>query len=209
MLKTPIKFTKKTVLKKYSFLLILIFNLFVYQKNRAQSRSNYENEWLLGIGFNTVMDSGDSLNELFNFKESYHFSVPFKISIEKKINSFQGVELRGTTNTYKKSKKFNEGILSEDISFRSIDLSYKYYFFNRQISHYQNKIFGYGSAGFGKSWFGKVGDSHLHLGAGLNYKVHKNIMLSLQSIGKLSISEDVSNNYIQVDFGAVIPLNFF
>lgn len=175
----------------------------------AQNYTGKQKNWTLGLGFNSIIDSGESINDVFDIGQSHHFSNPFKISLEKKINSIIGVEIRGTSNKYKESKKFNSGFLREDISFLSIDSSVKYYFTNKPNGYNPSKFEGYGIGGIGISWYNGANDQNIHIGGGINYKINKNLHLNFQSIGKLSVrSGSNSNNYIQLDLGVLLPFSF-
>ena len=166
------------------------------------------NEFILGVGFNTIVDSGENINEIINFSESYHFSRPFKLSLEKKLNLNHGIEIRGTSNLFKTTKKFNSGFPTEDIDFYSLDVSFKYHFIKgKNCCFFEPKaLTSYALAGLGRSWFNNLQDNTFHIGGGLNYQFYKELKLNIQTIAKIGITGDVSNNYLKIEFGILIPL---
>jgi len=203
---------QRIIEKKAIYIFVILST--IYCSAFAQFNNKKENGWILGLGTNTIIDSGESLQDFFNFERTYHFSTPFKISIEKKLNFNHGIEVRATTNNFVPPKKFNSGSLREEIGFFSIDASYKYHFLLKKSYNQPNKLFGYSTAGFGHSWYnrdlngGNFTDVQFHIGAGVNYKIYQDIMLNFQLIGKLSTTEDIANNYVQMDFGVLIPISF-
>lgn len=170
--------------------------------------SQMNREWIFGIGVNTNIDSGESIADFIDVSETWQFSNPFKISIEKKLNILNGIELRATSNKYKTTKKFNNGFPREEIDFYSADISYKLYIFGANLNKRNNKLTGYMTTGAGISWYNGEDDTNLHIGGGINYAISKHFGLNLQTTSKLSISSsDISNNYLQIDFGFIFPIN--
>ncbi|WP_010520651.1 outer membrane beta-barrel protein [Aquimarina agarivorans] len=191
-------------LMKIFCLISIVFCVNLYaQKSKTPS-------WILGVGFNAINDSGLSTEGLFNFSENYNVSRPFKISVEKKLNYRNGIELKALLNRFKTNKKFNSGFPTEDIDFFAIDFMYKYYLIKNEIDYLSNKrgIALYGTMGPGISFFNDINNVTINLGTGINYPIAKQFDINFQVTPKISVSNKAfSNNYFQFELGVMFYLD--
>lgn len=187
---------------------LIFFYLIVSSSVFGQSSSYYEKGLIIGVGVNTVVDSGEGFGSLFEFKDNYHFSHPFTLSLEKKLGYNHGIKLRGSSNIYRKGKRYNSGLINNAIEFYSLDLSYLYHFTKNKPTSKVNPVSGYGFLGIGNSWYNSVGDLNIHIGSGLEYVIYQEIKFQFQGLAKLALTGENANNYFQLDFGVIVPFRY-
>ena len=191
--------------KKMIFLALLGLSL----KGFSQGAAIYNNNpWIVGFGLSAIDDSGSKLGDFFKFNKSYHFSLPFKASVEKRFKDDFGWQANLSTNIFKEGKIYNEGVLEEDISFFAIDIMAKYYATNLFMNKYRAFFEGYGTVGIGRSFYDWKGGNTINIGGGLNFYIINNVRFFAQALAKISTTNsNLATNYFQYDFGFIYRLN--
>ena len=184
--------------------------LLITKNASSQTCCENNNPWIIGFGINVIYDSGEKVSGFLDFNENYHFSNPFRLSIEKRFKDDFGFEISGTSNRYLEGKSINGLTVQEDISFLGLEGVFKYYITNRYLNIYRAIYEGYIGSGLGISFFDNTGATYANLNFGVNYYLSESIYLNGQVNGNFSISNNdnvVGSNYIQYNLGLIIKLS--
>jgi OOP family OmpA-OmpF porin len=159
--------------------------------------------WIFGVGVNTVHDSGDVSNNLFDISDEWN-TVPFpsRISIGRYFKSGLGIEAIGTYNQYNKVKIIDGIPSSENIDYFGLDA---------RLTYDLNKIIGqtgwfdpYVGIGIGYTDASKLGRGTYNATVGFRTWFSDRWGLDFSSSGKWSIgSENDVTNHIQHAAGVV------
>ena len=117
------------------FLWLISFNINSAQDLRLSSKDyTVESSWMLGLGYNFVVDSGEGLKGLLDVEENWHGLVyPSRISVGRYYKSGLGVEGIASYNKYKVGK-----IIDGAVNLVESD----YIAFDARLSYDLNKIIG-------------------------------------------------------------------
>lgn len=155
-----------------------------------------QSSWVVGLGFNAVVDSGKRLNQPFAIGDDWNI-VPFpsRLNIGRYFSSGIGVEVIASYNKYKAGKQVDNVMLPNDIDYYATDV---------RVTYALNKIWG------GSKWFDP------YVGGGVGYTKASNqgrgtmngivgfktwfsdrFGLDFNSSGKWSMNTDKATNHLQ------------
>jgi hypothetical protein len=174
----------------------------------AQTNSIHENPWVLGLGINVVYNPGTLFNGMLDIKNNYNYSYPIRISLEKRFMKNYGFEVAGNFNTFLKGKTIDGIKIEDDVSFFSIDGTFKYYITNIYQNVYRAIYEGYIATGVGNNFYDKsYGGMTANLGGGINLYISENFRFNGQAMAKISIDNNPKRtNYIHYNIGFIIRL---
>lgn len=189
--------TKNTLIL---FVLLSFTNVFY-----SQVKPYNKNPWIIGVYLNAINDSGEGLTEVFN-TNSYNFSSPVKLSIEKRFKDNFGIEFSTSFNKFLPSKNNNLAILeNETIDFFSLDFTIRYYLTNHFFNPNRSIMESFTFLGLGDTSYNyTISGYTLNLGGGINIFITEKLRAAIIATGKLSVSKLESlTNYLQLDFGLI------
>ena len=199
-------------MKQFQLLLLTFIFCSVFTTLQAQTyRKNFnkkqQGDWFLGIGFNTVSDSGKGkLADIFGGKNG-NFSNPFILQGEYFTNKNFSIQARLSFNNYKSGKIIDSRTIQQgdEPSYLAIDFNSKYHF--AQLIH-SNVLEPFVVAGIGyttiKSYTAlnetvpvpTVGRVTINTGVGTNYWFTKNWAIQVDVLGKFGLKSEKNSAYI-------------
>jgi hypothetical protein len=188
------------------------------KKEELTSNKAAGNQWIFGLGLNTVNNSGAQFKDLSNSDHWAFGKIPFYGSVATQFTSKWAAKATLSFNYFKDGKIMNgETILGQseggnDAGYLAFDLGAEYYFLNTK------KVAPYLLAGMGVSFFGDyttvanpgVGVNTqdvltLNAGLGANVWFSDHWGLNVTAIGKWGINKN-SSNQSQASIGALYKL---
>lgn len=162
--------------------------------------------WQFGLGWNVVDDDGRGFCQTFDYKEVWNVPVfPSRVMADRYLKKGMSIELAGTFNQYKASKRINDttGLSG---NFLAIDANFKYSFYNMIGTTWFDP---YVSAGVGitnRTVYSSPLLLHSQLNGGVNFWLFKGFGIQLQASGKLALTGGEflgKNDYLQYTAGIV------
>lgn len=190
----------------FSFLVFFMLSSLSFAQDELQitaKDSIVQSSWIFGVGLNAVDDSGNVFDELLNFTDEWNLvPYPSRVSIGRYFKSGLGLEAIGTYNQYKEGKNVDGEILTENISYYSID---------GRITYDLNKIIGetgwfdpYVGIGAGYTDANNRGRGTYNAIVGFRTWFSDRWGLDLNATGKWAMSESEGvSNHLQYAAGAV------
>lgn len=188
------------------------------QKEELSSNKEQGNQWIFGLGLNTVNNSGAQFKDLSNSDHWAFGRIPFYGSVEPRFTDKWSAKATLSFNYFKDGKVINgETILGQseggnDAGYLAFDLAANYYFLTSK------KVEPYLLAGMGVSFFGDyttVANPSLQLktqdvltlnaGLGANVWFSDHWGLNVNVIGKWGLNKN-STNQSQASIGALFKL---
>ncbi len=186
---------------------LCLFFMFTTIDVNSQAYLDDDNPWILGFGLNVIYDSGEGINGVFDVKDNYNYSNPFRIVIEKRFKNDYGFEVAGSFNRFLEGKNVNGSIAREDTNFFGIEGMFKYYLTNLYLNKYRAMYEGYMSSGVGVGFYNGEMATTANVGIGVNYYITESLRLNGQVTGNFSVDNSkVGSNYIQYNLGFIIRL---
>ncbi len=185
------------------FLILVLSNSF---EVRSQS-GNFENPWIFGVGINLINDSVETIEDLFDLKDNYHYQTPISLSLEKRFKNDFGLEGRINFNKQIQGKKVNGLTLQEDVTVIAFDGHLKYYITNLWLNARRAIYEGYLSAGPGVTFFDSSDKITANFAVGINWFLSEQTRFNTQAVLKEGVSGNPANSYIQFNFGIIFRLN--
>lgn len=157
--------------------------------------------WIFGLGYNTIDDSGDVLNNLFNVNQSWNrVPYPSRVSIGKYFENGLGIEAIAAFSKYNKGTRVDKININEEKEF---------YSFDARLSYDLNKFFGetgwfdpYVGLGLGYSKANSISRGTFNGVLGFRAWFSDNWGLDVNSTGKWSLNSNATN-YKQHAIGVV------
>ena len=188
------------------------------KKETLTSNKAGGNQWIFGLGFNTVNNSGAEFKDLSNSDHWAFGKIPFYGSVATQFTDKWAAKATLSFNYFKDGKVMNgETILGQseggnDAGYLAFDLGAEYYFLNTK------KVAPYLLAGMGLSHFGDYSTTQdpfivvapitvvtLNTGFGINYWFSDHWGLNVTAIGKWGLNKN-STNQSQASIGALYKL---
>ncbi|MFK5972247.1 MAG: OmpA family protein [Flavobacteriaceae bacterium] len=195
------------------FLFIIVFLTFNQVSSQEQEElkltskdSIVQSSWVVGLGFNAVVDSGEQLKQPFAIGDNWNM-VPFpsRLNIGRYFSSGIGLEVIASYNKYKAGKQVDKVILLNDIDYYAVD---------SRVTYALNKLWG------GSKWFDP------YVGGGVGYTKASNqgrgtmngivgfktwfsdrFGLDFNSTGKWSMNTDKATNHLQYAVSGLYRFN--
>ncbi len=188
------------------------------KKEEVTSNKSASNQWIFGLGFNTVNNSGAGFKDLTNSDHWAFGRIPFYGSVAAQFTNKWAAKATLSSNYFKDGKVINnETILGQseggnDAGYLALDLGAQYYFLNTK------KVAPYLMAGTGVSFFGdyttvanptaQVNTQDiwtLNAGLGANVWFSNHWGLNINLLGKWGLNKN-STNHSQASIGALYRL---
>ncbi|MBU2950229.1 outer membrane beta-barrel protein [Tamlana agarivorans] len=215
--------------KLYLLLPLVWINLITaqdYTDLKAPEKSNtttsqFENNWSFTAGVNIVDDSGNSLNNLFKFKENqahnWAFQTPITIGAEYYFKEQFSFYAKASFNSFKPGKSIDGTIVDSESNpdFFAFDLGAKYSFRklikSETFDFYMGYGFGYTSI---EEYINKKNQQEIqpksritgNASLGLNIWFTKNMALNMDAAAKFTYTSDASH-YLQYNLAVVYLLS--
>ncbi len=158
--------------------------------NGISSFSQDDNPWVLGVGFNTVDNSGTRFKQLLNITDNWNLSRLLKFSAEKRFLFDYGIELSTTLNKFNSGKMINSEFNIQEVNYLSVDIMAKNYVSNYFTNPQHSTYTGYIVGGLGNNFFDGVLNQTLNAGFGINIRIKYDLRINLQTLGKFSIDDN-------------------
>jgi hypothetical protein len=182
-------------------LIVILVACFTLSGFAQSDRSIERDEWILGLGLNTINSLGSK--NPFESPSDWAFRNPISISAETRWARLFTLEIGLSFNGFKEGKELDAlGPPSDDIFYYAIDTSLKYYF-GEYIFPETKWIDFYGAGGLGLF---HIEDTNLsfNIGGGALFWLDRTNTygLKLQGIGKFAVDHSNSggeypNNHFQ------------
>lgn len=198
-----------------TFLFCLIGMQFVTSQNAIDTTSvQYKDDWVIGLGFNAVNDSGKGAKDFFNVRDNWNFGIPFYVSVENYLNNQFSVGANLSFNKIREGKLLDgQTILAggNEAGYAAIDLAVKYSF--RDVFKLKS-LEPYVFLGAGVTYIGDYqteqnndiikGISRLTIntGIGCNYWFSSTWGVNLNLAGKFGVGKNVTNQ-VQSSLGVL------
>jgi hypothetical protein len=197
-------------MKNTTLLLLILFGFGLANSFGQSTRSIDKNEWLIGVGFNTINSQG-SKSPVGDISD-WAFRYPLAVSAETYWSRLFSVELAASLNGYKAGDDIDAvGPSDDNLTYFAIDTHLKYYF-GEKIFPRTEWIDFYAMAGLG---FFTVEDGNLsgNIGGGAMFWLDKKQSkgIKLQGVAKLAFNHSNSgstyaNNHFQYNLMFVFRL---
>ncbi len=201
-------------MQKIAFITILFFSVFSFSQDRLTGDPiTFTKHWIIKAGVNAVDDSREwKPFDFLNDESSSAFSNPIALGIEYRFANANSISLFGSLNKWKANEGLIDGVLlTEDRSYSSVDLSYKFYFDHFFLN--ANWLDIYIEGGLGLYFISADGpfterESKLsqNLGFGSIIWFSKSVGLNLQIVNKFSREELYTGNHVQYFAGLTFKL---
>lgn len=173
----------------------------------------FTKHWIIKVGVNAVDDSNKwKPFDFLSDQSTSAFSNPIALGVEHRFSNANSISLFGSLNKWKANEGIIDGVpLTEDRSYSSVDLSYKFYFDHYFFNASWLDIYLEGGAGlFFLSESGPFTERKSkfsqNLGFGSIFWFTKSIGLNMQVINKFSREEQYSGNHVQYFAGLTLKL---
>ncbi|WP_271782584.1 hypothetical protein [Aquimarina algiphila] len=175
--------------------LLFLVLIFFIKTSLAFSQENYS--WILGLGINTVDNSGSRFDELLEIENNWNISRLAKATLEKRFEYDYGLEVGFSINKFSGGKTINSEINQESLEYFAIDLMVKNYISNYWLwgCDCNNPWYNlYITGGWGGNFFNGGINNTLNIGFGMNIKLGIYMWLNFQTLGKFSIDNNTPGN---------------
>jgi len=149
---------------------------------------------VVGVGVNSVDNSGSRFSEVLNVKENWNFSRLLRITVEKRYDFDYGVIAALSMNKFNVGKTINSEENKTSLGYLSLDIMFKNYTTNYFLDPKHAKYEGFVAAGLGANLIGSELAKTINLGLGINLYLDFDLRLNLQTVGKFSIDSATSGN---------------
>ena len=185
----------------------LILFLFIFQFYFSQNR-NISAPFSINIGANVIDSSGEQnpTNLLSSFDEKIAYGLPFEVGLSYEISDKIGVFSNLSLNTFQEGKNLDGIFLSEELSYWSLDLGARYYFYVLPFSR-DSYIEFYGHGGLGVFNIQNISLTG-NAGVGARYWINPAIGIYANSAGKFAFDNKfIQSNHYQYALGLIIRFN--
>jgi len=201
-------------MKQLTIYALLLCSFFSFSQERLTGDPiTFTKYWIIKAGVNAVDDSRDW--KPFDFlkdESSSAFSNPIALGIEYRFANANSISLFGSLNKWKAEEGLIDGgLLTEDRSYSSVDLSYKFYFDHFFLN--ANWLDIYIEGGLGLYFISAEGpfterESKLsqNLGFGSIIWFSDSVGFNLQIVNKFSREELYTGNHVQYFAGLTFKL---
>ena len=199
---------------RITFITLLLWTTLSFSQDRITGDPiTFTKHWIIKVGVNAVDDSNKwKPFDFLSDQSPSAFSNPLALGVEHRFSNANSISLFGSINKWKANEGLIDGVLlTEDRSYSSVDLSYKFYF-----DHYffnANWLDIYLEAGGGLFFISETGafderktKFSQNIGFGSIIWFSKFIGLNMQVINKFSREELYSGNHVQYFAGLTIKL---
>ncbi len=200
-------------MQKFAFITVLFFSVVSFSQDRITGDPiTFTKYWIVKAGVNAVDDSNKwKPFDFLNDESSSAFSNPVALGVEHRFSNANSISLFGSLNKWK-TEVISDGVLvTEDSSYSSVDLSYKFYF-----DHYffnANWLDIYFEGGLGVFFISETGafteretKFSQNLGFGSIIWFSKSVGLNLQIVNKFSREDLYTGNHVQYFAGLTLKL---
>ena len=201
-------------MQKITLITLIFWSAISFSQDRISGDPiTFTKSWIIKAGVNAVDDSNKwKPFDFLSDQSSTAFSKPFALGVEHRFSNANSVSLFGSLNKWKANEGIIDGeVLTEDRSYSSVDLSYKFYFDHFFIN--SNWLDIYLEAGGGLFFISESGPFServtkfsQNLGFGSIFWFTNTIGLNLQVINKFSREEEYSGNQVQYFAGLTFKL---
>jgi len=202
-------------MQKITLITLLFWSVLSFSQDRITGDPiTFTKNWIIKAGFNAVDNSGKWKPFDFTSDESTSaFSNPFALGVEFRFANANSISLFGSLNKWKANEGIVDGsLITEDQSYASGDLSYKFYFdhffFN---ANWLDLYFEGGLGLFFISENGPFNDRQSNfsqnLGAGSIIWFSRSVGLNLQAISKFYRID--GNNKSQIQYFAGLTFRLY
>ncbi len=202
-------------MQKIAFITILFFSVFSFSQDRIIGDPiTFTKHWIIKAGVNAVDDSRQwKPFDFLNDESSSAFSNPLALGIEFRFANANSISLFGSLNKWKAYEGLIDGVLlTEDRSYSSVDLSYKFYFDHFFLNANWLDIYIEGGLGLyfisadGGPFTERESKLSQNLGFGSIIWFSKSVGLNLQIVNKFSREELYTGNHVQYFAGLTLKL---
>lgn len=201
-------------MRKITLITLLFWSVLSFSQDRISGDPiTFTKSWIIKAGVNAVDDSNKwKPFDFLSDQSSSAFSNPLAIGVEHRFSNANSISLFGSLNKWRANEGIIDGeILTEDRSYSSVDLSYKFYFDHFFLNADWLDIYLEAGAGlFFISESGpfseRVSKFSQNLGFGSIFWFTNTIGLNLQVINKFSREEEYSGNQVQYFAGLTFKL---
>jgi outer membrane protein OmpA-like peptidoglycan-associated protein len=201
-------------MRKITLITLLFWSVFSFSQDRITGDPiTFTKHWIIKLGVNSVDDSNKwKPFDFLSDQSSSAFSNPIALGVEHRFSNANSISLFGSLNKWKANEGIIDGVLlTEDRSYSSVDLSYKFYF-----DHYffnADWLDIYLEAGAGLFFLSESGPFterktkfSQNLGFGSIIWFTNSVGLNMQVINKFSREELYSGNQVQYFAGLTLKL---
>ncbi len=201
-------------MRKITLITLLFWSVFSFSQDRITGDPiTFTKHWIIKLGVNSVDDSNKwKPFDFLSDQSSSAFSNPIALGVEHRFSNANSISLFGSLNKWKANEGIIDGVLlTEDRSYSSVDLSYKFYFDHYFLNADWLDI--YLEAGAGLFFISESGPFterktkfSQNLGFGSIIWFTNSVGLNMQVINKFSREELYSGNQVQYFAGLTLKL---
>ena len=201
-------------MQKFTFITLFFWSVVSFSQDWISGDPiTFNKHWIIKAGVNVVDDSNKwKPFDFLSDQSTSAFSNPLALGIEHRFTNANSISLFGSLNKWKANEGIVDGVLlTEDRSYASVDLSYKFYF--DQYFFNTSWLDIYLEAGAGLFFISESGPFterktkfSQNIGFGSIFWFTKTVGLNMQIINKFSREEQFTGNHVQYFAGLTLKL---